>query len=92
MTEVAPRDLAWLIICSVRYSLGRMSYAPSYTAEMVLKYAGALTADERRILVEDIRRYLDFTSRVGEHSISGGHPPDIIATWESLAKALEEMT
>lgn len=78
MTDVKPSDLSWLMMCAVRYSLGRSSYAPSCTADMVTTYMGSLTSDERTLMAEEIRRYLD---RVPE----AGH---IRKTWEELATAL----
>lgn len=83
MTDVKPSDLSWLMMCAVRYSLGRSSYAPSYTADMVTTYMGSLTRDERTLMAEEIRRYL------GRYHADSQHLPDITKTWEELATALE---
>jgi hypothetical protein len=40
-------DLEWLCGTAVRYSVGRMSYAPSATIEVVKRYWPALSLHER---------------------------------------------
>jgi hypothetical protein len=83
LPEVSAADLSWLMMCAVRYSMGRTSFAPSYTAEMVIRYMEAITRDERRLMAEEIRRYL------GRYHADTNHVPDIRTTWEDLATALE---
>lgn len=52
-------DLACLIICSVRYAMGRMTYVPHEVADIVKKTLPDLRDDTLVILDRDIRRELD---------------------------------
>lgn len=56
--DVADIDVAWLLISTVRYSLGRMSSAPSLTAELATRYKAALTANQRHQVAEEIHSHL----------------------------------
>ena len=40
--EVSKVDLTTLLVCTVRYSLGRKTYMPEYAVEMVKRYKDAL--------------------------------------------------
>lgn len=85
MPIVGRTDLSWLLACAVRYSLGRVSYAPSYTAEIVVTYLGALNKSERATLAGEIRGHPFMLSKDDDYR-------DIRATWESLVAKLEEET
>lgn len=55
MAQVVDRDdLGWLLICTVRYSLGRRSTAPSTTASCVRAYARGVSPQDRATLTRDI--------------------------------------
>ena len=43
---VDDRDLWTLLLCTVRYSMGRSTYMSSYAPEMVLRYRAALSAEQ----------------------------------------------
>ncbi len=58
------QDLRWILICSFRYSLGRKSYAPSYTCDLIKKYGDVLKAHNLKQMIDDIENFrydkLDF--------------------------------
>jgi hypothetical protein len=52
--KVSEYDLGWLLVCAVRYSFGRMTYAPSMTAEIVRRYWSGLSDEDRIVIRRDI--------------------------------------
>ncbi len=81
MEKVPHSELSWLLMTCVRYSLGRMSYAPGLTSEIVLKHQAAFSTHERKNVAEDIRRHL---------ASNPGEAADLRATWTKLAEELEK--
>ncbi len=77
-SEIDTDDLSWLIFCAIRYSLGRMSYGPALTAEVVTRNKQALTLAQREQLAEEIRAHLAAWPQTFD--------PDI---WRALAAELE---
>jgi hypothetical protein len=62
---VVPANHLWvLLLCMIRYSLGRMSYAPGECVEYYGKYKAALTADQKRQIAREVGQEL---MRHGEH-------------------------
>jgi hypothetical protein len=52
--EINKEDLFVLLLSTVRYSLGRMSYMPSYACELVLKYQEHLTDEQVAQIYEEV--------------------------------------
>jgi hypothetical protein len=76
-------DLDWLLLMTLRYSLGRMSYAPSMTSEIIIRHKAALTEHRRKQMVEEIKNHLD------ANPYTEGFQ-DIPETWKALAAELEK--
>ena len=55
-----------MLICAVRYALGRMSYIVGVTCEFVAKNREKLSDNCIKILIRDIEEELDMYSRVGK--------------------------
>lgn len=52
--KIEPRDLGTLLVCSVRYSIGRRTYMPSLVADHVMRYWRDLDAGSRATLLRDV--------------------------------------
>lgn len=63
---VAKVDLGHLLVCTFRYSLGRMSTAPSVTASTIRAYAGALSLQELDLIIREIKE-ADEKGSLGMH-------------------------
>jgi hypothetical protein len=77
MPDVTSEHLSWLLLTSMRYAIGRRTYAPSYTAEIIRKHWGDISAESRALLLRDLD---------GEIKARGsylGDPCDV-ATWTAL--------
>lgn len=83
---VNDQHLWFMLLATVRYSLHRCSYAPSYAAELVLAYRGALEEQQIQQLREEIEAELRVAERNGQHV---GHACDH-ETWRRLADSLKE--
>lgn len=82
MPDVTSSDLSFLLMCALRYALGRQSYAPSYIAEMVTRYIDGLTQGQRDLLAYDIRCHL-------AKEFGTPEPADIRQVWIHLEKKLK---
>lgn len=74
-------DIACLIICSVRYAMGRMTYVPHEVSDIVKKTLPELRDDTLVILDRDIRRELD----------RGNYGMDCdLQMWQNLLKRIKQ--
>lgn len=55
-------DLNFLILCSLRYCLGRRTYAPDYFREILFKNLDKLTDNTKEIIIQEISDCDDFGS------------------------------
>ena len=53
--EIGRNELATFLVCSVRYSLGRMSYIVDTISQLVNKYKKVLTDDEKHVILQSIK-------------------------------------
>jgi hypothetical protein len=83
-TEVSAQDLSFMLLATVRYSLHRCSYAPSYAAELVLRYRSALTEQQAQQIREEVEKELQMAKRYHKYV---GHECDH-RTWRKLADNL----
>lgn len=62
---VSPDDLWTLILCTVRYAMGRQTYIVGLAADMVRRYGASL--DQRQVaqIAREIRDALAFEERLG---------------------------
>lgn len=47
-------DRDFLVVCAVRYCLGRQSYVVGMMADYLVKNAKAINSSDRRVILEDI--------------------------------------
>lgn len=61
MTDISvhPNDLWTMLLCTVRYSMGRMTYMPSTCVGLYQRYGKALCSRERGQLLKEIQAELD---------------------------------
>lgn len=78
-------DEEQILICAVRYALGRMSYITGFVAGYVAVKRDTLSKECKNILIRDIREEYKFYHRQG-HTL--GMECDE-RTWLNLAKLLE---
>lgn len=52
-------DLQSLIIYAQRYTIGRMTFAPSEVKEIILKHMGDLSLGTIQVIIDDIERVRD---------------------------------
>lgn len=84
MVEVNDQHFWFMLLSTVRYSLHRCSYAPSFAAELVLAYRSALTEQQVQQIREEIEAELRVAERNNQHV---GHECDH-RTWQQLAERL----
>ena len=56
---VHSEDLWHLLICTLRYSMGRRTYMPSYTCEMIKRYAPHLSKEYVKKIYKELKDELE---------------------------------
>lgn len=70
--EIGQPDLFWLLLGYTRYSMGRMSMAPSMAQEMVRKYARGLEPNQLIQIGREVQQDLDICDRHRAQSLEQG--------------------
>lgn len=78
--NVVSRDLLTLLLSTLRYSLGRMTYVVDDCDRCIRLYGSVLTSEGKRLLVEELRDTLDAYD-AGKRGL--GQDIDV-HTWRSL--------
>ena len=58
MIEIS-RDLKDILICALRYALGRRTYITSLVADYIMEHKELIDDRVKRIMIKDIDEYLD---------------------------------
>lgn len=75
-------DLYAVLICAVRYSLGRRTYMPGLVTEWAMaNFTGKIPKGQCEILLRDIQEQREYGERAGYDSL--GDPCDV-KTWEKF--------
>ena len=53
------RDTGFIIVAALRYSIGRMTYAPSLVSDWIRRYWGQIDKQTKHILMRDLKEELD---------------------------------
>lgn len=53
-------DRDFLVVCAVRYCLGRQSYVVGMMADYLVKNAAHINSSDRRVILNDISRHAKF--------------------------------
>ena len=61
-------DLGALMMCSVRYAIGRETYMPGIVQDFIRKYPQAVTENVKSVILRDIEE----NDRITEHKLSNG--------------------
>ena len=64
-TVVDDSELGTLLICSVRYAMGRMTYVVDDVCNLVQLYAGALSKKDRDVILHDVNEEIKRATREG---------------------------
>ena len=81
MVKVSKSNFSFIAISSVRYALGRLSYAPNATVSILMDHIADLDDNTLFVLTRDIREHLSGTTYEGMFS-------DIGDDWTNLLLAL----
>ena len=83
--SVAPGDLGTMLICSLRYAIGRRSYMPSLIAERIRTYWNHLSEKDREVLYRDLSGEIRAADSASPGNYSGGLGMDCDErTWRDL--------
>lgn len=61
-------DFGAMMICAVRYAIGRQSYMPSLVQGFIMRYPQAVTENVKSVILRDIEE----NDRVTEHDLGDG--------------------
>lgn len=61
-------DLGAMMICAVRYAIGRETYMPGLVQGFIMRYPQAVTENVRSVILRDIEEH----DRITEHDIGDG--------------------
>jgi len=78
--KLKPADFEALLICSIRYSLGRRSYITGWVSDIIRAYRGLLSSNTVDVLIRDIVN----APSLGDESIDAKF-------WIDLKNKLEEV-
>ncbi len=53
------KDKTFLLRCTVRYCLGRQSYAGGWIRDLLKKHWNEIPKNDRKIILEDIKSYMN---------------------------------
>lgn len=51
------KDKTFLLLCTVRYCLGRKSYAVSWIHDLLVRHWNEIPKNDRKVILEDIKKY-----------------------------------
>lgn len=61
-------DLGAMMICAVRYAIGRQSYMPSLVQGFIMRYPQVVTENVKSVILRDIEE----NDRITEHDLGDG--------------------
>ena len=64
-SEVMTDHEAFMVVCAVRYALGRQSYAPSIVMKEVRRLRPRIPQGDILVIVDSIRTDLEYLTRLG---------------------------
>lgn len=76
-----------ILICAVRYALGRMSYVVQDVCDYVKTKVGELSEECKNIMIKDIEEQLEFYHMAG-HALGMGYDE---TQWVELHNILKEV-
>lgn len=82
---VSSEDLGTLLLCSMRYALGRRSYIVGYVASMIVEYLPLVSTSDVGIMTRELH---DEINRAEENGKTLGDKQDH-AVWWKLRDTLE---
>lgn len=88
--QLSTCQLGEVLICAVRYALGRKTWVPVAVAGVVRQHARALSANDRGVIARDIREWMD--PRVAEDLLKQRpvYSTDDELAWLKALAALED--
>lgn len=85
-TRVGTADLWVMLLSTIRYSMGRSTYMPSYCAELYERFKKFLETHHRHQIAREIEEELRLAQSRGHYL--GGHVDHI--TWTALAEKIRK--
>lgn len=87
MADLSADDLGLLLVCSLRYAMGRRSYITALIAEKIEAHFSNLSASDRVVILRDLRQSLQHAEGAGR--MLGDAMDDKV--WRDLLVKLEAM-
>ena len=53
------KDKTFLLMCTVRYCLGRKSYAVGWIHDLLIRHWDKIPRNDRKLILEDIKSYMN---------------------------------
>ena len=53
------KDKTFLLMCTVRYCLGRKSYAVGWVRDLLIRHWNEIPKNDRKTILEDIKKYMN---------------------------------
>lgn len=85
-STVSPQDLWCMLLSTIRYSLGRATYMPSYCVDLYQKYKVSLSVQQRSQIAKEIKRELEIAA-LSDRTLGDKCDDD---TWRGLLRDIEE--
>lgn len=93
MIKISADHLGWLLLCSMRYAIGRRTYAPSMTCDIIREHWKKLQQKDRDLLQRDLKEQVLYADKYDpERGIAGkwlGSACDE-KTWRDMLVWMEE--
>lgn len=86
--QIESEDLWTLLLCSLRYSLGRQSYMPSLYQDIAKGFAYRLLPERRDQIASEVEEYL---ARVSADLEGRYGFVDILNSWDSFARYMRSI-
>ena len=87
MTEVSKMDIWMMLLSTIRYSIGRTSYMPSMTIDLIKRYSDSLEDHQ----LAQIKREVEYELRIEEqHKGHMGWECDV-QTWKNFVITLDKI-
>jgi hypothetical protein len=91
MVEVAQHDLGTLLVCSVRYSIGRNTYMPSLICSIIKRHAAHLDDADREVIAKSIMDELQYLERLpSKDSIDSHIKKEERVNWLEVVQQLQK--
>lgn len=90
MIDVTQENVSLMLLCTLRYSLGRLTGMPEDCAVLVRQYFGRCTREMQDIIIRDLSEFLDRAERLRD-MMTDHHECDL-NVWRRLLCDIQALT